>query len=68
MNARLPLLFATDEIERLHGIAYAAAIQTGAKGEALDQVTSDVFRALAGQANADLIGAAKRPALRLIEG
>lgn len=47
----IPLLFDRDEITRLHSIAYAAAIQTGAKGYALDVATASIFESLADQAN-----------------
>lgn len=63
---RLPIMFSIDEVERLHSIAYAAAIQTGAKGDELDSVTADVFRALAQQANRAEQRARERPNLQLV--
>ncbi|MBN9505032.1 MAG: hypothetical protein J0I69_03305 [Altererythrobacter sp.] len=64
---RLPITFARDEVERLHSIAYAAAIQTGAKGIELDEVTSGIFRALAEQANRSVLRAREQPKLRVVE-
>jgi hypothetical protein len=65
---RLPITFARDEAERLHSIAYAAAIQTGAKGEELDEVTAAIFAALAAQTNRSIAKAQSRPPLRLVQG
>jgi hypothetical protein len=66
MTERLPLLFGEDEIVRLHSLAYATAIQTGAKVNELDEVTSEVFRSLARQANRAVISAQHHPRLRLV--
>lgn len=68
MADRMPIQFDLGEVERLHSIAYCTAIQTGAKGYELDEVTAGIFRALAEQANRVALEAQERPALRLIEG
>jgi hypothetical protein len=66
MTERMPILFNLAEVERLHGLAYTTAIQTGAKGEELDHLTAEVFRSLAGKANRDVLAAKARPKLHLV--
>lgn len=61
---RMPIHCSMDEFERLHSVAYAAAIQTGAKGRNLDEVTAGVFRSLLAEANAR---ATAIPMLQLVE-
>jgi hypothetical protein len=63
----LPLIIPEDEMIRLHSIAYAAAIQTGAKGHSLDCLTAELFTALAKQASLQVIEVQTPPSLRLIE-
>jgi len=65
---RVPITFSLDEVERLHSIAYAAAIQTGAKGVELDETTAAIFAALAAQTNSSIAKAQSRPPLRLVQG
>lgn len=68
MDINLPCVFGLNEMQRLHGIAYTSAIQTGAKGVELDELTAEIFASLAMQANrAEVIRNAK-PALRLVGG
>lgn len=43
----MPLLIDEEEAQRLTGIAYTAALQSGAKGMALEELASNVFRQLA---------------------
>ncbi|TCJ39209.1 hypothetical protein [Parafrankia sp. BMG5.11] len=66
MAERLPIHFDRDEVARLSAIANTAAIQTGAKGDELDQVMDAIFRTLAAQANRMVLRERERPALRLI--
>lgn len=67
----MPLLMDEDEFSRLHGIAYAAALQAigGAKDDRqLDELSSKVFRLLAasvGRSNASY--ADRREALRVVK-
>jgi hypothetical protein len=64
---RLPIHFDMDEVARLHSVAYAAAIQTGAKGQKLDGLTSQIFLALAEQANGTALAASASPRLSLVQ-
>lgn len=64
---RMPILFDMEESARLHGIAHTAALQTGAKGEELDELTSDIFNVLASYTNYVTVKAKQKP-LRLVEG
>lgn len=63
----LPIHFDRDEVARLSAIAHTAAIQTGAKGNALDAVMGEIFIVLAKHANVMALNEARKPALRLIE-
>ena len=67
MTEPLPLFFTEDEVMRLHDIAHVAALQTGAKGLSLDEVTSEIFRSMARQTNRSVINQLMRPQLKLVE-
>ena len=62
----LPIICDPDEMERVHSIAFTAAIQTGARGEELDQMTSGIFRVMIGQTNRAEMKARRQQPLRLI--
>lgn len=66
MSGGVPILCGMDEFERLHRVAYAAAIQTGAKGDALDHVLAGIVRVLLAEANRATIRAERHPPLRLV--
>ena len=63
-----PILCDEGEMMRLHSLAHTTAIQTGAKGYELDQVTAGIFSMLIAQNNRGVMHEAARPQLRLIEG
>jgi hypothetical protein len=71
MTQGLPLLFDEDEMSRLHEVARLAALQAGAKsgesGGELDQLTAEIFSAMAVQANHAVLHDHARPTLRLVE-
>jgi hypothetical protein len=62
----LPLVCEMSEAQRLHSLAYATAIQSGAKGYELDEVTASLFTDLVEHANRSVIKDRSRPILRLV--
>ena len=68
MSKGMPLLLDEDEFSRLHGIAYAAALQAIGGARELDDLVSKIFRLLAasvGRSNARY--ADRRDALRVVK-
>lgn len=63
---RIPILCTEDEMIRLHSLAYATAIQTGAKGYELDEITSEIFIPMLKHANREVEKAEARPKLSLV--
>lgn len=66
----MPLLMDEDEAGRLHGIAYAAALQAigGARDQQVDELTNKLFRLLAasvGRSNASY--ADRRDSIRVVK-
>lgn len=69
MAESLPILFDMGEVERLHAIAYTAALQSGGSrepGGEVDHLTAEMFAAMAKQANRATIRVTRRPPLRLV--
>lgn len=64
---RMPVLGGVDELDRLHGIARTAALQTGAKGLELEEVTAEILFALIAQSNRAIGADQRRPNLQLVD-
>ena len=63
----ITVLAGAAEVERLHSIAKAAAIQTGAKGGALDALTADITTSLIKQSNKNELSNLRRASLRVVD-
>ena len=67
METGIPVLAGRNEVERLHGVAKAAALQTGAQGDALDMMIADVLEILLRQSNRQEIALHRRTSLHAIK-